>query len=268
MRDHPETDDRQDRDIHESLGDLCGDAATLAIEVPVHQGPLPRRFRRTTPRALLQLSTCAGGFAITRNTRSAGNSWHPQPQPLMWTHRTSLRPNRVPRHVFRARLSSATCWRISSISPASIALQPVSIVQAASVAASGPVPVPATPRRMRTTSATAYATSRGTESDPVVLSEGRGPFNSKLNAERASKKSAAAAWMCWSTFPAQSIHDETEGPAALGGSSASPACHLSRLEICSSIGFIPMGASPARPEHARLGPLQADERAEWALHAS
>src|SRR3954466_14524295 len=67
MCDHPETDDRQDCDIHESLRDLRGDAATLAIEVPVHQGPLPRRFRRTTPRAVSQLSACATGSTITRN---------------------------------------------------------------------------------------------------------------------------------------------------------------------------------------------------------
>src|SRR6185503_6462023 len=74
MRDHPETDDRQDRDVHESLRDLRGDAATLAVEVPVHQGPLPRRFRRTTPRALFQLSTCAQGSAITRNRERYSSS--------------------------------------------------------------------------------------------------------------------------------------------------------------------------------------------------
>src|SRR6476620_6275863 len=74
MRDHPETDDRQDRDVHEPLRDLCGDAATLAVEVPVHLGPLPRRFRRTTPRALFQLSTWAEESAITRNREGYSSS--------------------------------------------------------------------------------------------------------------------------------------------------------------------------------------------------
>src|SRR5215212_11791994 len=74
MRDRPETDDRQDRDVHESLRDLCGDAAALAVEVPVHQGPLPRRFRRTTPRAVLQVSAIAEGSVITRNRERYSSS--------------------------------------------------------------------------------------------------------------------------------------------------------------------------------------------------
>src|SRR3954454_1538822 len=74
MRDRPETDDRQDGDVHEPLRDLCGDAAMLAVEVPVHQGPPPRRFRRTTPRAVSQLSTSADGSLITRNRERYSSS--------------------------------------------------------------------------------------------------------------------------------------------------------------------------------------------------